>query len=248
MGNKEIFCEELAPAFIDSGMKVVQIIRDPRDVISSLHFRKRDNQTGDPRPLLFNLRIWRKSAAFALALADHPSFRMIRFEDLLDDSSGQLTMLTEWLGVDDYAPDAFAEGIRDHDGSLWRGNSSFGDKAGISKAASGSYKELVPLESVRYIETLCGPEMSALGYDLTTRDRLDRAGLEGFREPSDRVHPLFDPDYSTDAERLGAETARLEHLSPSSAPLDETDARTWFIHVGAYAALRASAERPDEEA
>ncbi|MBU1226751.1 MAG: sulfotransferase [Actinobacteria bacterium] len=238
VGNKEIFCEEFIPAFLERGIKVVHIIRDPRDVIASLHFRSRDNQTGDPRPLLFNLRVWRKSAAFALASSGHPAYRHLRYEDLLGETEERLSELTAWLGVPDYLPDAFANGILDQDGSIWRGNSSFSDRSGISRASRGNYRSLVPADTVDYIETLCGPEMISLGYPLEGSGSLSPAALARFEEPSVRVHPLFDPGYSTDPDRLQAESARLSHLAPNAPTLGEDEARKWFIAAGAYGALR----------
>jgi len=42
---------------------VVIIIRDPRDTVTSQHYGKADLQIGAPRPILFQIRQWRKSVA-----------------------------------------------------------------------------------------------------------------------------------------------------------------------------------------
>jgi hypothetical protein len=59
---------------LDKGIHVVIILRDPRDMIASLNFSERDNATGSDRPVLYSMRIWRKSVATAIAFEGHPCF------------------------------------------------------------------------------------------------------------------------------------------------------------------------------
>ena len=58
IGSKEIFCEEYIPYFLSNGVKVILLIRDPRDIITSLNFGKGADFTGEIRPTLFNIRNW----------------------------------------------------------------------------------------------------------------------------------------------------------------------------------------------
>ncbi len=238
VGNKEIFCEEYVPFLLEDGARVVVILRDPRDLIASVHYRVRDNQTGDPRPVLFSLRAWRKSVAFALAYASHPSFRWLRYEDLTAEPLSQLGLLTALLQVPPFDPGAFAAGIPLRDGSIWRSNSSFEHVVGISGAGRGRYQKLLPEEVVRYVEAVCWPEMRAVGYPLEGSGAADEQLLLGFHEPGPRVHHKFPADYSRSPDRIARELERLQHLRPGEVPLAATDARKWFIAPEAYATLR----------
>jgi len=96
-GVKEVLCEEYIPHLLSKGAQVVVVIRDPRDMISSLDFRVRDNMTGDHRPILYSLRAWRKSVAYALACEHHGNMVWFRFEDLVTDLMPQLERLSRDL-------------------------------------------------------------------------------------------------------------------------------------------------------
>lgn len=240
VGNKEIFCEEFVPAFLEAGTNAVLILRDPRDLIASIHHRVLDNQTGDPRPVLYSLRAWRKSVAIALAYASSPAFRWLRYEDLTADPSGQLQAISALLGVSRFEEGAFAEGIRLRDGSIWSSNSSFEGMVGISAASRGRYRKVLSDDVVRYIEAVCAPEMAAVGYALEESGEASEGLLLGFQEPAPRVHRIFAPDYSRSSPRIARELERLRHLVPGSPALSDDEARRWFIHPAAYSALRSA--------
>ncbi|HSQ37629.1 MAG TPA: hypothetical protein VLS92_07040, partial [Acidimicrobiia bacterium] len=220
------------------------ILRDPRDLIASIHHRVLDNQTGDPRPVLYSLRAWRKSVAVALAYASSPAFRWLRYEDLTADPSGQLQAVSALLGVPSVEAGVFAEGIRLRDGSIWRSNSSFEGMVGISAASRGRYRKVLSDDVVRYIEAVCSPEMGAVGYALEGSGEADEGFLLGFQEPSPRVHRMFAPDYSRSSSRITREIERLGHLVAGSPVLSDDEARKWFIHPAAYSALRSAARGP----
>jgi hypothetical protein len=243
VGNKEIFCEEYVPALLGDGASVVVILRDPRDLIASVHYRVRDNQTGDPRPVLFSLRAWRKSVAFALAHAGHLRFHWLRYEDLTAGLLPALGPIVGMAGLPPFAPDAFAAGIPLRDGSIWRSNSSFDSVVGVSAAGRGRYQKLLPEEVIRYVEAVCRPEMLAVGYPLEGDGQADEGLLRAFEEPSPRVHFRFPADYSRDPARVSRELERLEHLRPGAPDLGAGEARRWFILPEAYAALRRVATR-----
>src|SRR5690349_11578648 len=62
-GAKEINCEEFVSYFINNGIKCIVILRDPRDVITSLNIGRGEQFGGQHRPTLFHIRNWRKSVA-----------------------------------------------------------------------------------------------------------------------------------------------------------------------------------------
>ncbi|MCA8944179.1 MAG: sulfotransferase [Planctomycetes bacterium] len=237
-GSKEIVAEEYAPFLVGHGSRVVIIVRDPRDVITSLSFRQRDNQTGNQRPILFSARAWRKSVAFALSCEGHPNFATLRYEDLVADPAGELAKLTEWLAIDPYPAAVLGGEIRDQNGELWRGNSSFQDRVGVTAQGRGGFESIMPPDVAEYVEAICGPEMRALGYERKSDRGIDRELLAGFREPFAVDHAAFSPDYSHSAERVAAELHRAELLAAPDRP-DEAELRRWFLDPRAWTRLRA---------
>lgn len=237
IGSKEVLCEEYVTHLLERGARAIIVIRDPRDMISSLHFGSRDNKTGADRPLLFSLRVWRKSVAYCLGLEDHPRFLWLRYEDLVNDVSGQLSRIATFLGLEGLDSQLFREGIRNQNGSLWAGNSSFQDRRGVDRTAIGRYRESLPDEMVSFIEACCHPEMALLGYHAAACSDFDEAAIRRYRDPFARIHPSFPGDYSSDVGRIANEIARHEWLTGDQA-LDPAQQRRWFLFEHAYERLR----------
>ena len=236
-GSKEVLCEEFIPFVLARGGKVALSVRDPRDMIVSLDYGPRDNLTGDHRPLLFSLRAWRKSVAMLFACQEHPNFSWVRYEDLVDDPQSELNDLRRSWGVPD--PErALDSQITAQDGTRWTGNSSFTDADGVSTASVGRFAHVLPAEAVRYIETCCGPEMRALGYDLVSPGPPRRKDLENYREPFPHLHGKFSSDYSAAPTQIEREWQRLKMLQQDSASLSATDLRYWFLDPRVYPRLR----------
>lgn len=226
-GSKEILCEEYVPYLLDRGERVVLVVRDPRAVLASVFLGVGPAYSGRARPVLFHLRTWRKSAAFALAYEEHPGLALVRYEDLLAGPDRVVERLAGLLELDEWAvPDL--QRLRDQRGRPWEGNSSFAGPPG--EAADGS----LPEDVARFVEAVCRPELRALGY---------RVGAEAAGVPGDlrEIAPVGDPaiphDYSTDVGRLQEERDRLALLGTELSP---TDARRWFIDPEAFLRLRAA--------
>ena len=111
-GGKEILCEEYVPYLLSKGVRVIIIIRDPRDVIVSLNFREKDNLTGKKRPILYSLRLWRKSVAFALECENDSNFMWLKYEDLIENPIKILNKITSFLNIDVFDPNILEDGIR----------------------------------------------------------------------------------------------------------------------------------------
>lgn len=206
LGLKEVLIEEFYPTLLSHDVYCLNIVRDPRDVIASMSFGNGQQHTGKPRPVLFDLRNWRKSAHFAYGLRDHKAFRNIRFEDLLVDHIGVLTDLFSWLGVDTTQA-ADIEGIMMR--SKWPGNSSFGTKKAFDSQAMNNYTDRLPEPVIDYIEATCFAEMKHLGYPVKIAES-DRASIIGsYKDPFAVSRGEFDPDYSSLAANVEYEIDRL---------------------------------------
>lgn len=183
-GAKETTCEELLPAFLADGIRCALIIRDPRDTLASLNHGEGMQFGGRPKPTPFNIRQWRKSVAFALQLEGTAGFHWLRYEDLVADPEQSLQSLADRFAL---AALRHVTPVRDLNaaGATWRGNSSYGERRGISQESVGTHRGVLPAMVTRYVEAACYPEMRLLGYETTIAPHEVPAILREFREPYD---------------------------------------------------------------
>ena len=112
------YAEKLLALYPDARM--VHIVRDPRAVLASQKNRWQVRKLGGrnvPWTEVIRLwinyhpwtmsRLWLRASQAAVALEDHPRFRIVRFEDLVDDPESLLRDLCDWLGID-FQPDMLA--------------------------------------------------------------------------------------------------------------------------------------------
>ena len=234
LGAKEVFCEEFVPYFLSEGISVVLVLRDVRDVVASLKFGQGRNY-GDPGlPLLHIVRQWRKSVAFALELAGVPGFRVVRYEKLVASAQRQVDELARELGCSPATPGAL-DRLRDQDGRAWEGNSSFAPVQGVSRDPVGRFAGTLPATWLAAVESLCGPEMAAIGLEPASQP-----GREGMAATLERVAQetnLVGPGTPLAAE-VDAECQRARMLARGDA--GDADQRRWFIFPRAYRRLARS--------
>ena len=183
-GMKEVLNEEYLPYILEkvTDSKAIIILRDPRDVMTSLNYGEHEKYTGISRPLLFDIRNWRKSVAFATYLKHHKHFIIVRYEDLIKNPYKKLNQITDFLGVSTYDERFLEKGIYDQNGKLWGGNSSFGQKGFINKDSVGKYKTHLNKKMIRLIEHLCLPEMHYLGYDFQETAEFSKDFIQTYSE------------------------------------------------------------------
>ena len=216
-GAKEIMCEEYLPYLLANGVYAVVIIRDPRDCLTSLNYGRGREFGGRVKPTLFNLRHWRKSVAYALRFEETPGFTWLRYEDLVDNPQRELDQLADQLRLPPFDSRWFEDGIRDHRGNLWRGNSSHDSRFGIDPSSVGGYRRLLPPEVVAYTEAICYLEMQMLGYtgDLAEADAAD--AIRSFREPYDVLRDGL-VGYTDAPANIETELARLAAVRGAPDP------------------------------
>jgi hypothetical protein len=225
-GSKETICEEYVPPLLDRGFRCVILIRDPRDVVASLNHGRGSKFAGELKPTLFNIRSWRKSVAFALAMDGHPRFAWCRYEDLVANPGGELSR----LGLGTFST---AAEVRDANGDVWRGNSSHGEMHGISAASVGAHRSMLPAPVAQWIEAACLPELRCLGYETTLTRETATHVLEQFREHYTITRMGMEADAATPA-NVVLETQRLERAAQAPG---EKSAR-WFLFPQTHVRLR----------
>ena len=239
VGGKEVLCEEYVPYLVAHGSKAILVVRDPRDMIASLNFRQRENKTGANRPVLYSLRLWRKSVAVCVALENDPDFLWLRYEDLAADPDQQLARIADFLSVAPFETASYAKGLRTQDGGVWRGNSSFGDHSGVATGSIGRFIDTLPPEVTRYVEACCLPEMLYLGYEPSGTDPVfEESAITGYRDPFTCIHPKFPPNYSWADGRPELEIERYRLMTTCASALSIREQRRWFIFPETYRRLR----------
>lgn len=204
-GVKEVLVEEFYPLLLERSVLCLNIVRDPRDVITSMSFGDGWQHTGRSRPVLFDLRNWRKSVHFGSAMESNGSFRQIRFEDLLVDTNSVLGGLLEWMGVHPLEPrEIEAEMVS----RGWSGNSSFGHKSGFDRGAIGGHVRNLPAEVTAYVEAVCWREMERMGYSVSLDERDREEVIKEYRDPFVVDRDEFEKGYSSSPENVRYEIER----------------------------------------
>ncbi len=231
LGSKETFCEEYIPYLLGHGVQVLMILRDPRDVLTSLNHGRGRHFTGPPKPDLWNLRQWRKSVAFALAHQERCGFLAVRFEDLVRDPNPVMNRITDWLGLSPLAPEVLHGDIRLPTGEVWKSNSSHRSATRLNSEAIGRYREHLKPEKSAFIQAICRTEMETLGYGADLPEAEALAVLHDHRE----TDPLERPELKSrlwSSQRLEEEIERYRILRQGVFK------KQFFIFERAFDALR----------
>jgi len=206
-GTKEILCEEFVPFLAGQGVRCVLVLRDPRGVVASAsHGRYRDS-VGDRYPLLMMVRLWRKSAASWLRLRAQPGVCCVRYEDLVGDTAGCLSLLADGLGLEPFPAGFGADGLVDHEGKPWTGNSSYADLRGVASSSAEHWKTLLAPAEQRFIAACCREELAATGYPLPADIGVD--DIAGFVEDEAGVRDAYLLRHRLDAAARTGECARF---------------------------------------
>lgn len=235
LGSKEVICEEYIPFFISSNARVILILRDPRDVLLSTNS---GIQMGKIRPTLHYMRMWRKSVAFSLLYRLNPHVLAIKYEDMVRNPAEYLSKLAAFFELEPFPDEILEKGLVDQKGNLWQGNSNFAVYHSISDRSVGLYRQKLSPQAIRYVETVCFPEMIALGYqcDMVHSVRELYKAIQELREPFTIKRPDFDPDFSHQSLQLQSERERIDLLLRNHIKSDILYKK--FIFPEAYTQLR----------
>lgn len=170
---KEVYAEEYIHSLLESGGRVILMLRDPRDVAASLNLGN-SQHAGMPRPWLWIARQWRKSAAYALRFAADTRVKICKYEDVVRDPEAALADWREFLGPGPSPAWRRGTPLQDSSGAAWQSNSSFQHQEGVSEDSVGLHRKVLPEPMLHLLEALCFAEMHALGYTPT----IDQEQLE----------------------------------------------------------------------
>lgn len=168
-GTKETTCEEFVPYLLGNNVRVIIVVRDPRDVLASLNFGRGRQFAGRRKPALFNIRQWRKSAAFILAHENDDRVLVVRYEDLVGRLDSEMSRVMSFVGLTAGHRQLFSGTLRSQSGEVWRGNSSHFEFDGVSDRSVGRYGSCLSRDEDRFVQALCYAEMRRLGYSLEIR-------------------------------------------------------------------------------
>lgn len=231
-GSKEVFVEEYVPALLAGGSRVVLVVRDPRAVMASTLLGRGESYVGARRPLLFHLRNWRKSVAFLLAMRDHPNFLVVSYEDAISDPRAAAQLIYRHLGLEPFT----VGDIVDQYGSPFIANSSFPGRSMIKSI--DAWRAELDVRTIRFIESLCLPEMLALGYVPMSFD-LEEADLFDYVETGAPDVADLSATMSSDLGEISRERERLAILAQMGVSHDSLH-RRWFIFGSTEMALRTA--------
>ncbi len=84
------YIEEILKYF-DNRVKIIHIIRDGRDVMTSIHPKKKNEYWVSPER-------WLNDVKKGLAFADHPNVYTVKYEHIITDTEQSLKMILDFLG------------------------------------------------------------------------------------------------------------------------------------------------------
>ena len=157
LGVKITTCSDLVDKLINqSDFDLINIIRDPRDVVISA----KNRFMGNPYYRIIEWKEdYRKSK---INEKNHTNFINVYYEKIIDKEVEKIEKL---LNIE---IDTEIKHLRDRNNDNWSDNSSFGDiKEIFDKKAIGRWKKLIEIDSdVAATQYLCKNEINEIGYEL----------------------------------------------------------------------------------
>lgn len=245
-GTKVSWCEEFLPAMARAfpKMKFVLPVRDLRAIVASQNSQRGVGE--GCRPLLFYVRHWRKSVALAEYYArQHPLLKgrvtRVRYEDLVSAPDEVMGPIMEHVGLRTCSLSVAADAAgRTH-------NSSFDhDAKGVFTDSAKRWRTILTADEVGAIESLAGPELSLLGYDmiLPAMQPLECLTLDcepRFEQVSEWLKPFPGAAYLRDAaarEREYAAEQRRRDVLETTCAISGEEETALFLAPGLRSALR----------
>lgn len=160
------YAEELMELM--DNMLFLNVIRDPRDQVSSINSAIIYNYD-----TYLNTRLWYEAYSKALKLAKKYPDRVltVRFEDFIDNQEAFLREVCKFINIEfmpemlDVSKSSEASDLT-HRSALWQSNLSAPIKANV-----GKFRKTLSMEEIELIETVCGNIMDQFGYERITKGK-----------------------------------------------------------------------------
>ncbi len=185
--GKKIACEQTprnifyAGALLDyyPNLKIVHIVRDPRDVLASQKNRwKRKRYGGDNIPyseiirVWFNYhpytitKLWVKATALAMQLKNHERVYILRFEDIIANPEQEIKKVCGFLGL------PYESGMLDIEqiGSSHRQNTD--QQRGVAQKALNTWVKTLTPGEVTLCERIAVDQMKAFSFPLSSNNSI----------------------------------------------------------------------------
>ena len=155
---------------------VIHLVRDPRDVCASLR-----NMPWGRKAATANADLWVDLTMAAERGQGHPRFCRVRYEDIVADPERALRNLCEFIG-EEFDPAMLSTTPVSTADKPWFLRSH----EALSKERMGVWQRRLSRNDVGLIETIAGPLMMAMGYELSGRSASTALRLRG------RVHSIVE--------------------------------------------------------
>lgn len=187
--------------------KMIYIVRDPRDVALSMYnFQRKYRQIADDYPLQSSVDdfvrgnlisadwgSWGENvASWVYTRSDSKDFLLLRYEDMIADTSRELARIARHLGIeassdrlqsviDRSSADRMRELEKQEENQWVATKKHRKDIPFVGVAKAGGWRTNLPQSCVEQIESAWGDLMIRLGYELVTTPR-SSAEIAGFQE------------------------------------------------------------------
>lgn len=227
LGNKEVLMEEFLP-YLSGHIKIILILRNPLDVITSLHYGNYEKYVGMHRPLLFDIRNWRKSVAFSILLKNNPNVFILKYEELVMSFNKKINEICKFLTGDaTEIPDQKINKIK----VTLSSNSSFENTGSLSMHSINRFEQHLPEHIIELVNTYCFPEMKYLNYTV----KAPPTAFPLFEEPFLLKRKEF--RNFNQMKELEREKKRMELLQNRNSK-NSTQIREYFIFREVFDALK----------
>lgn len=164
-GFKELWIYEMSHALgVIEGVKMINIVRDPRAIYVSRNYGKYLKNAGYRKyPILFIAQAWRNAVHIFIDQENMKNTLLIKYEDLVQNAKVEVKRICDFLEIN--FDRNMIEGTH-----LQKDNSSFGQIQGISQQSIDRYKEVASPWEIGVLEYLCKNEMKKMGYDIMHED------------------------------------------------------------------------------
>jgi len=240
IGFKDTFVEQFIAPMANTfpGTKCIYLIRDPRAILASqnAYFKKKATARGR-YPLLYVVRHWRKSIAYALEnIKQGNNIFLVKYEDLTSAPEVVFQKICNYLNIAYDSKILDSSKYKDGNGKTWTQNSAYSTSTKINTKSHEKWKEVLSTEEIQLVEELCSPEMEYLGYKRTTNENPTTLINSAYRDDPTEIDSWlleFIDEYSLEnIHELNKEITRyfFIHHETNNTPINDLMAQKIFIY------------------